>query len=200
MIWCWESFQWTRRIDLLLFCGFLEETTTLIGFDVEKHSLAYWRYHPGISPCYSGVSSLQWLCSSANEGARVREGFCVVARDQRLSCIFLLTQLRTRQGASFEPPVITLWRWNLSVHSRQPESAQLLRRDIWGFRGSFRSNSRKPSRLSIALARVHISRYIATDFVNGITRAHSLSPGGAQPPKGWHSKLPGSDLQSVNHQ
>jgi hypothetical protein len=47
----------------------------LIGFGVERHTLAYQRYHPGISPCYSGVSSLQCLRNSASEGARVREGF-----------------------------------------------------------------------------------------------------------------------------
>jgi hypothetical protein len=65
---------------------------------------------------------------------------------------------------------------------------QLLRRGIWGSRGSSGSESRKPSRSNTTLARVHISSYIAADSVGGIIRAHSLSPGGAHPP--------GDDIQS----
>jgi hypothetical protein len=41
---------------------------------------------------------------------------------------------------------------------------------------------------------------IIIGFVGGITRAHSQSLGGAQPPKGCHPELQGSDLQSDSYQ
>jgi hypothetical protein len=37
----------------LLFCGFLEETTTIDRFGVERHTLAHRIYHPGISSFFS---------------------------------------------------------------------------------------------------------------------------------------------------
>jgi hypothetical protein len=35
----------------------MEETTTFIGFGVERHTLAYQRYHPVISLCHLRVFS-----------------------------------------------------------------------------------------------------------------------------------------------
>jgi hypothetical protein len=61
-----------------------------------------------------------------------------------------------------------------------------LRRDVWGSRGLFGSDQRKPFRPSTEEARAHISRQISVDSVGGITRAHSQSLGGAQPPRGCH--------------
>jgi hypothetical protein len=57
------------------FVDFWRKPPPLISFGIERHTLAYQRYHPGISLCYSGVSSLQCLRNSASEGARVKEGF-----------------------------------------------------------------------------------------------------------------------------
>jgi hypothetical protein len=114
----------------------------------------------------------------------LERGFGVAARDKGLSCRFLPTQLRASQGASFEPPVISFGRWNLPERSKQPDSAQLLRKYIWGSRGYFGSDSRKPFRPITEEIRMIISRHISLDSAGGITRAHSHNPGGAQTPRG----------------
>jgi hypothetical protein len=63
-----------------MFCGFLEETTTQIGFGVGRHTLAYQRYHPRYFTMLDQeyTDPVHSFCSAASGGARVREGFCVV--------------------------------------------------------------------------------------------------------------------------
>ena len=48
--------------------------------------------------------------------------------------------------------------------------------------------------------RMIVLSYTSSDSAGGITRAHSLIPGGAQTPRGWDPELQRSDLQSKSHQ
>jgi hypothetical protein len=80
---------------------FWRKPPPLIGFGVERHTLAHRRYHPGISPCYSGVSSAE--CAAQPVRAQVRLRVCGAARGPSSDCSFLPTQLRSSQGAQIEP-------------------------------------------------------------------------------------------------
>jgi hypothetical protein len=167
-----------------------------IGFGVGRHTLAYRKYHPGISPCH--ISDLQTQFSQcALQPVRAQgfeRQFCVAGRDQSRSRHILPTQLRGSQGASFEPSVIRFRRRNPPVRIIQPGSAQHLGRYIGGSRELTGSDPGKPFRPITEEARALILRQVSSDSDGGIIRAHCQSPGGAQTPRGSH---PGS-IQSFS--
>jgi hypothetical protein len=114
--------------------------------------------------------------------------FCVVGRYQSRSRHILPTQLRGSQGASFEhqssnsdivPP----------MRISQPRSAQHLGRYIEISREFTESDLGKPSRSITNEARALILRQVSFNSDGGIIRAHCQSPGGAQPPRGYHPRF-----------
>ena len=90
MIWCWE-FPEEEEIRLLLFCGFLEETTAIDRFRC-------WKTHPSPSEIPSRYFTvlfrsihLSVLHNSASEGARSDRG------------VVYLHEIRARIAVSFRP-------------------------------------------------------------------------------------------------
>jgi len=183
MNWCWDSSRGGGDRPPCCFVDFWRKPPPLISFGVERQTLAYWRYHLGISPCYSG-DPVQWLHSAASERARVKERVCVAAQDRGVSYRFLLTQFRASQGASFEPPVISFWRWNVPERNKQPDSAQRLRKHIWSSKGYSGADTRKPFQPITQEARTIVSSHTSSVSANGIIRAHSHNPRGGQTPRG----------------
>jgi hypothetical protein len=61
---------------------------------------------------------------------------------------------------------------------------KLQRKHIWGSRGHSGADLRNPFRPITKETRTIVLSYTSSDSASGITRAHSLSPGGAQTPRG----------------
>jgi hypothetical protein len=118
-----------------------------ISFGVGRYTLAYRKYHLGISSCH--ISDLQAQFSEcALQPVRAQgfeRQFCVVGRDRSRSRHILPTQLRGSQGASFEPSSIIFRQRNLLVRISQPGSAHHLGRYIGGSRELTGSDPGKPS-------------------------------------------------------
>ena len=70
----------------------------LIGFGVERHTLAHREYHPGIPPYFTGVSIAE--CETQLVRAQVSLRVWRAAQDPYPDCSFLPTHLRSSQGAS----------------------------------------------------------------------------------------------------
>jgi hypothetical protein len=101
----------------------------LIGFGVERHTLAYRRYHPGISSCISGA-----FCEEGAAWPRRAQAIGEILRyavDRGPDCRSIPTQWRASQGASIEPVFIRFRRWNLAERPIQLFRAHACRTDIW---------------------------------------------------------------------
>ena len=179
MIWCWE-FPEEEESRPYCFVDFWRKPPPLIGFGVERHTLAHRRYHPGISPYFSGVSIAE--CTAQSMRAQVSLKVWRAARDPYPDCNFFPTHLRSSQGASIEPFIIKFWRWNLAERIIQPFRAQLFWQYIWGCKQSIRTDPGKLFRPSSAFGETIVLSPIAVDFIDGIIWGASSVPGGAQTP------------------
>ena len=179
--WCWE-FPEEEESQPYCFVDFWRKPPPLISFGVERHTLAHRRYHPGISPCYSGVSSAE--CPAQPVRAQVSLRVWRAARDPYPDYSFLPTHLRSSQGASIEPYIIIFWRWNLADRLIQPFRAQLFRTNIWCCMQSIRADPDKSFWPISLFGETIILSHIAADFVGGILLGASSAPGGAQTPRG----------------
>jgi hypothetical protein len=102
---------------------FWRKPPLLIGFGVERHTLAHRRYHPSISPSYSGVSST--VCAAQPVRAQVRLRVCRAAQGLSSDCSFLPTQWRSSQGASLEPFIIRFLQSASSSHLGRNSSGSI---------------------------------------------------------------------------
>jgi hypothetical protein len=108
---------------------FWRKPPPLIGFGVERHTLAYRRYHPGISSCISGA-----FCEEGAAWPRRAQAIGEILRsavDRGPDCRSIPTQWRASQGASIEPVFIRFRRWNLAERPIQLFRAHACRTDIW---------------------------------------------------------------------
>jgi hypothetical protein len=108
---------------------FWRKPPPLIGFGVERHTLAYRRYHPGISSCISGV-----FCEEGAAWPRRAQAIGEILRsavDRGPDCRSIPTQWRASQGASSETVFIRFRRWNLAERPIQLFRAHACRTDIW---------------------------------------------------------------------
>ena len=108
---------------------FWRKPPPLIGFGVERHTLAHRRYHPSISLYVLGVSIVE--CATQPRRAQASLRVWRAAIDLCLDCSFVPTHWRSSQGASIEPFIIRFRRWNLADRSIQPFWAQSFWTDVW---------------------------------------------------------------------
>jgi hypothetical protein len=164
---------------------FWRKPPPLIGFGVERHTLAHRRYHPGISPYVSGVSIVECAAQPrrAQASLRIRRSAIDLCPD----CSFVPTHWRSSQGASIEPSIIRFRRWNLADRFIQPFRAQLFRTDIWRCMQSSRADPDKPFRPISSSDETIVLSHIAADSVGGIFWGAFSVPGGAQTPQGSRS-------------
>ena len=128
MIWCWELPEEEERRPCC-FVDFWRKPPPLIGFGVERHTLAYRRYHPGISSCISGV-----FCEEGAAWPRRAQAIGEILRsavDRGPDCRSISTQWRASQGASIETVFIRFRRWNLAERPIQLFRAHAFRIGIW---------------------------------------------------------------------
>jgi hypothetical protein len=164
----------------------------LIGFGVERHTLAHRRYHPGISPYVLGVSVVECAAQPGRaQGAQTGLRVWRAARDPCPDCSFIPTHLRSSQGASIEPSIIKFRRWNLADRFIQPFRAQLFRTNIWRCMQSSRVDPDKPFRPISSSGEMIVLSHIAADSVGGIFLGAFSVPGGAQTPQGSRSSVAG---------
>jgi hypothetical protein len=175
---------------------FWRKPPPLIGFGVERHTLAHRRYHPGISPYVSGVSVVECAAQPGRAQASLR--VWRAARDPCPDCSFIPTHLRSSQGASFKPSIIRFRRWNLADRFIQPFRAQLFRTGIWRCMQSSIANPDKPFRPISSSGETIILSHIAADSVGGIFLG-AFSVPGRKPPRGSDPVPQGSDPRSDRH-
>jgi hypothetical protein len=176
---------------------FWRKPPPLIGFGVERHTLAHRRYHPGISPYFSRISIAE--CATQPVRAQVSLRVWRAARDPYPDCSFLPTHLRSSQGASIEPSIVRFWRWNLADRLIQPFRAQLFQIDIWCCMQSFRADPDKSFRPISLFGEMIVLSHIAADSLVESFGVHPVLQEVRKPPRGPDPVPQRPDSRSDTH-
>ena len=185
MIWCWE-FREEEESRPYCFVDFWRKPPPLIGFGVERHTLAHRRYHPGISLYFLGASIA--VAQHSQWGRKSVWGFGELHKIRVQIAVSFQPIWDPSRAPSIEPSIVGFWQWNLAYRLIQPFRVQLFPTDIWGCIQCIRADPSNSFRPNSAFGETIVLSHISSNSIGGILWGTSSVPGGAQTPQGSRSR------------